>query len=76
MTGYDRKTVRLSADQPTTISAEIDVTGTGVWQTWREFELTKPGETITYDFPESLHAYWIRFISSKDATVTAQLDYR
>jgi hypothetical protein len=75
MTGYDRKTVRLSSSNRTTITAEINLTGNGEWQTWKAFELEGEGETITYAFPDSFQAYWIRFRSSNATSASAQLSY-
>lgn len=76
MTGYDRKTLRLSADRPTVISVQIDLTGTGSWRTWKEIALPQPGASVVEEFPSAFEAYWIRVISATGATATAQLDYR
>ena len=76
MTGYDQKTLRLSADRPTVISVQVDLTGTGTWRTWREIDLKTPGQTVEHVFPAAFQAYWIRFISQGDATASAQLEYR
>ena len=76
MTGYDHKTLRLTADRPTVISVQVDLTGTGTWRTWREIDLKTPGQTVEHVFPAAFQAYWIRFISQGDATASAQLEYR
>ncbi|MCB1228261.1 MAG: hypothetical protein KDK99_20815 [Verrucomicrobiales bacterium] len=75
MTGYDRKTLTLESDQPTTVSLQIDIDGTGLWQTYRRIELTA-GTPVKHEFPAAFQAYWLRTLSSADATVTVQLDYR
>lgn len=75
MTGYDRKTLRLQAEQPMEIAAEIDLTGMGDWRVWKSWRLSagQPREEV---FPEHFQAYWIRFRSDADGTASAQLDYR
>ena len=75
MTGYDKKSLRLSADKDAVITAEIDLTGDGNWVTCRGFEV-RAGKPVAYEFPTAFSAYWIRFKCDKDAKVTAQLDYR
>ena len=75
MTGYDKKSLRLSADKDAVITAEIDLTGDGNWVAYRDFEVSA-GKPVAYEFPVAFSAYWIRFKCDKDAKVTAQLDYR
>lgn len=75
MTGYDRKTLTLESDKATTIQVQIDLDGAGLWKTYRSFTL-KPNQPVTHEFPEALQAYWVRTISTHDAKVTAQLEYR
>jgi hypothetical protein len=74
MTGYDRKTLTLLADKAVTLTAEIDLTGEGRWDTYAVFDV-KPGTETTHTFPEEFQAYWIRFKSSEDCTATARLVY-
>ena len=74
MTGYDKKTLTLSSDIDTAISVEIDITGVVMWQPWRTLEV-KQGTELSEVFPKDLKAYWVRFSSAKDATVSAQLNY-
>ena len=74
MTGYDHKTLTLRSSDPTTIAAEIDITGHGVWVPYRSFVLDAKG-TVTYEFPPSFSATWIRFRSSARSVVDAQLIY-
>ncbi|MCP5543943.1 MAG: hypothetical protein H7A49_08555 [Akkermansiaceae bacterium] len=75
MTAYDEKTLRLDTDTAATITAQIDIHGDGTWVDYKEFPLT-PAETAEHRFPDGFSAYWIRFVSDKDAVVTAQLSYR
>lgn len=72
MTGFDRKSLVLSADQPATITAEVDLTGSGLWVPYRAFEVT--GQ-LDHEFPAAFQAYWIRFTSDRDAKLSAQLTY-
>ncbi len=75
MTGYDKKLLTLSAKTETTVTAEIDLTGTGDWQAWKSFDLKGGKTVVTYEFPEAFQAYWIRFRSSAATSATAQLSY-
>jgi hypothetical protein len=73
-TGYDQKHLTLATDTPTRITVQADITGTGTWVTYRSFDVS-PGEDVEHDLPASFGAYWLRFTSSTDATVTAWLKY-
>jgi hypothetical protein len=75
MTGYDRKSLTLSADRDTTVTVEIDLTGEGRWIDYQAFPI-KAGTPLTHEFPDEFAAYWVRFRSDRDATVSARLDYR
>ena len=73
MTGFDKKTLVLSSSTPATVTAEIDLTGTGQWVPYRSFEVKG---RVEHAFPPAFQAYWIRFTSDRDVTLDAQLDYR
>ncbi|WP_035612534.1 hypothetical protein [Haloferula sp. BvORR071] len=73
MTGFDHKSLELSSDRPATLTAEVDLTGTGQWVPYRSFEVK---DRATCEFPAAFQAYWIRFTCDHDATVGAQLTYR
>jgi hypothetical protein len=75
MTGYDRKSLTLAADQDCTITAEIDLTGDGRWVAYQSFPV-KAGKPLEHAFPEAFSAYWIRFRSDRAASASALLDYR
>jgi hypothetical protein len=75
MTAYDKKSLSLTADKDATLTAEIDLTGDGKWVTYQTFTV-KAGAPVEHAFPDGFSAYWIRFKSGQDATVSAQLDYR
>lgn len=73
MTGYDQKTLELTADQDVNIIAQIDVDFNG-WHNFKTFSVKK-GEKLTYKFPEGFNAHWIRFYTDKDCKATAWLVY-
>ena len=72
MTGYDKKSLILRSSIPTTITAEIDITGNGDWAPYISFKVTNQA---THSFPDSFSAYWIRFRSDKVCIATATLVY-
>ena len=76
-TGYDKKSLSLShtAKETVSIRIELDATGEGDWVFYQNLEV-KPGETVEHAFPDSVQAYWVRFVSSTDTTATASLEYR
>ncbi len=74
LTGYDKKHLTLTADKDTTITAEIELTGDGNWVKHTSFTLSA-GEKLEHAFPDAFSAYWIRFRSNNDCTVTATLAY-
>ena len=75
MTGYDQKTLTLSADRDTTVAIEIDIDHQSGWHRYRTVDLAA-GERKTIEFPEAFSAHWIRFAADRDCTATAQLVYR
>lgn len=75
MTAYDEKSLALSSAGKTTIFAEVDIDGTGLWVPYKSWNL-EAGQSVEEAFPESFSAYWIRFRSSSSTTVSAQLTYR
>jgi hypothetical protein len=76
MTGYDRKRLLLThtSPQPVRMRVEVDISGTGGWVTYREFEVN-PGRSVEHVFPEGFSAYWVRTVASADTTATAQFTY-
>jgi hypothetical protein len=75
MTAYDRKSLKVSADQTAKITVRIDLTGDGAWVTYREFKVDA-GNPAEHEFPLGFSAYWIRFIADRDVRATAWLEYR
>ena len=74
MTAYDRKKLRLEADHPANLTAEVDVTGDGQWVPFRTWAV-QPGQTVDFEFPPAFSAYWIRFRSDQDCRASAVLVY-
>jgi hypothetical protein len=74
MTGYDSKAMTLQSDISTMILVEVDITGYGDWVTYQSLAL-ESGKASEHKFNDAFSAYWIRFTSSQDARVTAQLSY-
>ncbi len=79
MTAYDRKELTLAFNSPTEnrigVTMQLDIHGDGTWIDGATFNLER-GAKFTHTFPDTFSAYWIRFVSDRDATVTAQLTYR
>jgi hypothetical protein len=76
MTGYDRKRVQLShtSTQPVEMRVEVDITGAGLWVTYRTFAVP-PGTGLRHEFPVSFSAYWVRIAAAQDTVATATFTY-
>ena len=75
MTGYDQKTLELTAEQDCTITVEVDIDHWTGFHPYRSFKL-KAGETFNHQFPTGFAAHWVRVSSDKDTVATAWLTYR
>jgi hypothetical protein len=77
MTGYDRKSIRLShdADSAVSFTVQVNITGDGLWCTYQTFTVA-PGQTLAHDFSDSYNAYWLRTVVNRPCRATAQLEYR
>lgn len=75
MTGYDEKMLVFRASEAVELKIEVDITGSGDWQTYQNIQFEKGG-MMRMQFPEDFSAYWIRFTVDKDCTATAELHYR
>lgn len=75
MTGYDKKRVTLSADRDTAITMEVDFDHQSGWHAYKVVTL-QADAPVTYEFPASFSAHWIRFIASNDCEATAQMTYQ
>lgn len=76
MTAYDRKSIALSHESKSlvTLTLQVDLTGDGNWVTYQAFGVA-PGKTVRHTFPEAFSAYWVRVMSDRDTTATAQFEY-
>ncbi len=74
MTGYDNKTLELTADADVTITVEVDFDHQSGWHHFKSFAL-KADQTEIYVFPEAYSAHWVRVTAGKDCTATAWLTY-
>jgi hypothetical protein len=76
MTGFDKKTVKLShnSDQTITITLQVDIDGAGTWVEYKSFNVPA-NQTIQYKFPDRFSAYWVRAESDKDAKATVMFKY-
>ncbi len=77
MTGYDRKSVRLSHESrvPVTLTLQVDIEGSGLWVDYREFPIAA-NEIVEHEFPKAYSACWVRAVSDQDTTATAIFEYR
>ena len=77
LTGFDSKMLALShaSDEAITFRVELDVTGDGLWKSYKSFKVPA-GEELTFAFPSHVTAYWLRVSADKDCEATAQLTYR
>lgn len=74
MTGYDKKTLELTADQDCTITVEVDVDHWTGFHPYKIFTL-KAGEKLIHEFPEGFAAHWVRVKADLDVTATAWFVY-
>ncbi len=76
MTGFDSKTLTLShgSKQTVTIRLELDITGDGLWKSYKSFAVPA-GEEIVFAFPSTVTAYWLRVVAGQACDATAQLTY-
>lgn len=76
MTGYDHKRVSFShtAKEPVKFRLEADLSGTGLWVTYREFTVA-PGNPTEHTFPSSYSAYWVRAVADRETIATVTLIY-
>ncbi len=77
MSGYDQKSLTLQheASDPVEFLVECDITGSGLWQTFRKV-LVRANEKQELAFPDGYSAYWLRVTTSKACVATAQANYR
>ena len=74
MCGFDRKEVKISADRKVEIKLELDLTGSGTWAEYREFDVDV-GKPVTVNL-DGVRAYWVRAVADEDCTASVQFEYR
>ena len=74
MTGYDRKTVEITADEDVNITLEVDVDHQTGFHKYRSFKV-KAGETVKHQFETGYSAHWVRAVADRDCKVTAWFVY-
>ena len=76
MWAYDQRTITLSHDQnePVSFHIELDLTGTGLWVSYKHHEVS-PGEETALTFDPAIQARWLRVTTDKACAATAWLKY-
>jgi len=76
MWAYDQRTLTLSHDQnePVSFHIELDLTGTGLWVSYKHHEVS-PGEETALTFDPAIQARWLRVTTDKACAATAWLKY-
>ncbi|WP_395751697.1 hypothetical protein [Prosthecobacter sp.] len=76
MWGYDKRTLTLSHDAANDVKmkVELDLTGTGLWVTYREAAVAK-GAELKLEFEPAVQARWVRVTANAACEATAQLKY-
>lgn len=76
MAGFDRKRLTLSHDAAHAVSftLEVDINGTGLWQTFCALEVPS-GQPLQFEFPAGFEAYWVRLTVDRDCQATAEFVY-
>lgn len=76
MWAYDQRTLTLSHDQnePVSFHMELDLTGTGLWVSYKHHEVS-PGEETALTFEPAIQARWLRVTADKACAATAWLKY-
>lgn len=76
MTGFDRKSLRLSHSGADAVNFEVqvDISGAGLWRTWKGYRVSAGGE-LRDRFPDGFQAYWVRVVADRDTRATATFTY-
>jgi hypothetical protein len=74
--GYDKKCFIISHNSPgpVRVRIEAEISGEGTWVAYRDISV-QPGKKFTHSFPDAFGAYWVRLVSDKDTTATAEFIY-
>ncbi|WP_395741520.1 hypothetical protein [Prosthecobacter sp.] len=76
MWGYDKRTLTLSHDgeKSVTMKVELDLTGTGVWVTYKKVKVAA-GTPVSFEFEPAVQARWLRVTADAGCRATAQMRY-
>ena len=69
--GFQQKSLYLSADKPVTFDAEIDFMGNGAWHRYEQIKVPAEGYA-RHVFPAGFSAHWIRLTAQAACKGTAQ----
>lgn len=74
---YKERTLTLSQQSNKTveITVQFDATGDNVWMNYTTFKL-EPNKQVVFQFPNSIQARWIRFVSNENTKATTWLTYQ
>ena len=74
--GYDKRTLTLRQNgaKTATLKVELDLTGTGLWVTYKQAKLAA-GDEFKIEFEPAVQARWLRVTADAACTATAQLRY-
>jgi hypothetical protein len=76
MTGFDRKSLRMSHHSEMTVEfhIEVDVTGDGTFRVYATIDVP-PKRCVEHEFPIGFHAHWVRLVPNRSTVATAELCY-
>ena len=74
---YDDRSLQIFHDssEPVSFRIEVEPIGHGPWMLYKEVTV-QPGESFNHQFPDNFQARWIRFISNRECSATAWLNYK
>ena len=76
MTGFDQKVLHLyhDADEAVEFTIEVDFLGNGSWRVYDSIRVAAKGYRC-HVFPVGFSAHWVRVVTNKPCTGTAQFVY-
>lgn len=74
LNGFDRKSMTLESSAPATFTMEVDIDGWGTWVKAGSWKL-EAGKLEKVDFPAAFSGYWLRMVSDRATSATAQFVY-
>ena len=74
MTGYDKKSLKISADRPASIRLEVNFDHQD-YHLYQTFEVDGK-HPVHFTFPLGFSAHWVRLVASDNCTATATFTYQ